>query len=260
MSGTAAAAPPDARLCRIDGVSNFRDFGGYATAHGTAMPPGRFYRSANLASLTGKGRADLAARGIATVIDLRGVNERARAAAPALDGHDIAVVSAPVEPRTTSGVRALLADGRIGGTEMRALMIATYRGFVADEAASFGSAIAAMLAAGGRPLLIHCTAGKDRTGFLVALIHALAGVERDAILADYAATNAAWDRASVGDLLRHDAAAVEPLLTADPDYLAAAFAEIARIDGSAQGFLARATAGRVTPERLHAWTFEERPQ
>lgn len=259
MSGPAAAAPADARHHRIDGVSNFRDFGGYATTRGAVMQPGRFYRSAHLAGLTAKGRADLAARGVATVIDLRGAQERGRAAAPALEGHDIAVVSTPIEPRTTNGVRALLAQGRIGGSEMRSLMIATYRSFVANEAEAFGSAIAAMMSAGGRPLLVHCTAGKDRTGFLVALIHALLGVERDAILADYAATNAAWDRASVGDLLRHDAAAVEPLLTADPDYLAAAFAEIARIDGSAQGFLARATAGRVTPDQFHAWTFEERP-
>ncbi|MBL8835494.1 MAG: tyrosine-protein phosphatase [Alphaproteobacteria bacterium] len=259
MSAPADAAPADARHHRVDGVSNFRDFGGYATARGAPMRSGRFYRSSNLAGLTAKGRADLAARGIATVIDLRGVQERGRIAAPALDDHGIAVVAAPIEPRTTSGVRALLAEGRIGGSQMRSLMIATYRGFVADEAAAFGSALAAMMAAGGRPLLVHCTAGKDRTGFLVALIHALLGVARDAILADYAATNAAWDRASVSDLLRHDAAAVEPLLTADPDYLAAAFAEIERIDGSPQRFLARATAGRVTPDRFDTWTFEERP-
>ena len=75
-------------------------------------------------------------------------------------------------------------------------------------------------------------------------------------LADYAATNSAWDRASVGDLLAFDPATVEPLLAADPDYLDAAFAEIARIDGSPAAFLARATAGRVAPAAFDTWTSE----
>jgi protein-tyrosine phosphatase len=153
----------------------------------------------------------------------------------------------------TGDVRQRLAARALGRAEMRALMLATYRSFVADNAGAFGAAIAAMVAVPARPLLVHCTAGKDRTGFLVAVLHALAGVPRDAIVADYEATNAHWDRSSVADLLRFDADAVEPLLAADPDYLAAAFDEIERRDGSVASFLGRASAGRLAPDRINAW-------
>lgn len=256
MTGDACEGPADARTHRVDGVSNFRDFGGYALARGGALARGRCFRSAHLAGLTAAGEHILDELAIATVIDLRGAHERTRAPASLSGSSAIAVVTAPIEPRVTRHVRGELAAGTLTPSGMRALMIETYRGFVRDHASEFGVALAAMAAASGRPLLIHCTAGKDRTGFLVALVHALLGVERDTVLADYAATNSAWDRASVGDLLAFDPATVEPLLAADPDYLDAAFAEIARIDGSPAAFLARATAGRVAPAAFDTWTSE----
>jgi protein-tyrosine phosphatase len=240
------------RVHAIAGASNFRDFGRYETARGQPVAAGRLYRSAHLAGLTVDGARALTELGVATVIDLRGVEERRRAPAAFIGVNGVRLVSAPVEPGTSASIAALQRDGALTRAAIRDLMIETYRSFVASEAASFGRALSAIDEAGDRPLLIHCTAGKDRTGFLVALLHALLGVPRDHILADYDATNIEWDRASVSGLAL-DSDVFEPMLVADADYLDAAFAEIERIDGSAEDFLRRATAGRVAPERLHAF-------
>ena len=231
------------RTIAVPGTSNFRDFGGSATDSGAAVVSGRLFRSAHLGGVGADGAGRLAALGIATIIDLRGTAERAAAPAAFAAAHGIDVVSAPIEPASSPLIRALLTEVRAGAAEIRDIMIDSYRGFAGPEAPRFGRALAALAENCEAPLVIHCTAGKDRTGFLVAIVQALLGVPRETILAGYEATNRAWDRApSAAIPLPLDPAAREALLTADRDYLEAAFATIAARHGSVADF-ARAALG-----------------
>lgn len=240
-----------AEIAAIDGVSNFRDFGGLKARDGVSVAARRLFRSANPARITPEGAAQLARLGIATIVDLRGVAERTKALAD-LGGAPIAVRATPIEPKTSVKLRAMLSEPGVQAAQIRDLMIDSYRGYVNDAAPAFGAAFHAILAETDGALLVHCTAGKDRTGFVVAVLQAALGVSHDAILADYLATNRHWDRASAAGHVPMESDAVEPVLVADADYLAAAFEEIEKRDGDALAFLHRATEGRVARSHLDA--------
>jgi protein-tyrosine phosphatase len=245
------------RVIAVPGTSNFRDFGGCATGNGAALVAGRLYRSAHLGNVGAAGADRLAALGVATIIDLRGTAERATAPAAF---HDIRIVPTPIEPAASPRIRALVAEGRADAAAIRDIMIDNYRRFADEEAPQFGRALSALADSCDAPLVIHCTAGKDRTGFLVAIVQALLGVPRDTIFAGYEATNRAWDRAPAAAIpLPLDPEASEALLAADPVYLATAFATIAARHGSVADFVGTALGGdaravdRLT-ERLVAAT------
>lgn len=238
-----------ASVAAVDGLSNFRDFGGHATADGRRVVSGRLYRSANPASLTPAGMTQLDRLGVRTVIDLRGQDERAKALA-GFDPRRIALRPAPVEPKTSARLRSMLSQSDVRAAHVREVMIESYRGYVHEAASAFGDAFQHLLAQRDGATLIHCTAGKDRTGFVVAVLQAALGVPRAAILDDYLETNRSWDRASAAGHLPLGSDVLEPVFVADAAYLGAAFEEIERRDGEPVAFIRRATAGRVTPDDL----------
>lgn len=231
------------------GISNFRDFGGLPV-DGGAIVTGRLYRSAAPLGLDSGSLASLGRR-VAVVVDLRGTVERGPASHPGFADAGLEVLSVPVEPGTSAPLRTMLASGTATARATRALMIDAYRGFVREHAGTFGQALIAMAVSPG-PVLVHCTAGKDRTGFVVAVLQAALGADEHAVLRDYLETNAAWDRASVAGHLPLGNAAVEPVLAADADYLHAAFEDIRALHGSALGFIAHATRGQLTGAHLDA--------
>jgi protein-tyrosine phosphatase len=233
----------------IEGLSNFRDWGGHRTRAGQRIVAGRLYRSAHLATLGPDGADRLAALGVVRIVDLRGATERLGAMG-ALPDHLIEVRSTPVEPLASEAIRRMLAGGTLDSHHLRDHMIASYRAYVTEAAATFGDAIHAIATAGERAILVHCTAGKDRTGFLVALLQRALGADEDVVIGDYLRTNADWDRASVVGRLPLDDDGIRPILVADPDYLAAAFEEIERHHGDVGSFIRRATRGRVGPDDL----------
>jgi len=228
----------------IDGVSNFRS----AHVDGGACA---LYRSANLAGLTDRGLDQLLALGIRRIVDLRGTGERLTGL-PAIAHDPIEMVTTPIEPKTARVLRELLLPGGATAPQVKDVMIAAYRAYVTEEAEAFGDAIAAIAETPSGAALVHCTAGKDRTGFVVALLQTLSGAPRESVLADYLETNRSWDRASVAGHLPLGSAAVEPVLLADADYLDAAFEAIAMRDGSVEAFIERATRGSVPADRLTA--------
>lgn len=239
-----------AAMAAYPAVSNFRDAGGLALISGR-MATGRLFRSAAPRQLKA---ADIEALGtlqIKTIVDLRGRQEADNAPTRGHDGDQISIVATPIEPRTSGKIREALADGTASAALMRDLMIASYRAYVNDSAAVFGDALTALLTS-GTPALVHCTAGKDRTGFVIAVIQSALGAHEDAIMTDYLRTNTDWDRSSASSHLPLDSEVIAPVLMADTDYLAAAFGEIARQDGSVHAFIQRATQGRVTARHLDA--------
>lgn len=174
------------RALALAGATNFRDLGGYRGHGGRTLRWRRIFRSDHLAALTPQDLAQLQALGVQRTVDFRGEAERAAQAYqwPGLAQHALAI-----EPTVVQRAQALLRAGRqLTAQDAVALMQDTYRGFVGDNAPRFAELFRLLLESDA-PLVFHCTAGKDRTGFAAALILLALGVPRDVVMQDYLLTN-----------------------------------------------------------------------
>ncbi|WP_295827613.1 tyrosine-protein phosphatase [uncultured Microbacterium sp.] len=156
----------------VSGAVNFRDVGGLP-AGGRRTRSGVLYRSGNLVAVDDAGARSLRGLGIRRVIDLRDESEVAHAPSRLDDGVEI-----QHEPLFLGSVASFFARD-LSLDEM-------YAALVDDSADRVVSAIRGILTA--QPVLVHCTVGKDRTGVTVAIALAAAGVDREAVVADYART------------------------------------------------------------------------
>lgn len=190
------------RNCRVDipGTSNLRDLGGYPARDGRSVRGGMLFRAETLAhpgprvARVALWQDDLLDRyralGLSLVIDLRAENETRLAPSAWAEPTGAALVSIPINE-----------GGEGDATDyMRRLRDGTLRSFTADDladyyagtvrrrASQFGRALVAIAQPGGVPVLVHCAAGKDRTGLLIAFLLDVLGTPRDVIVADYALT------------------------------------------------------------------------
>lgn len=235
---------PIGRSLALRGAANARDLGGYRTSDGRTVRSGLVLRSEALGRLDEGDRAAVAALGLRRVIDLRGLDEVALHGADLLpDGvelrrlpvyaadRDIYVaLREALAGRDAAAQAALLGNG--GATR---LMTGMYAWFVTDEAirGHFAEVLRSLAEPDGVPLLIHCTAGKDRTGWAAALLLSALGVPRDVVYRDYlltnersAATTAAIMQAFAAGGAVADPALMLPLLRAEAGYLDAAFTAV----------------------------------
>ena len=233
MAETSPSTPP--YVVELAGVSNLRDIGGYPTEDGRIVRRGMVFRSAALARLTPADMAKVATLGLRTVCDFRGVEESQHAPTP-LTGPRI--VSLPIEPTVGAGLRDILRTKEATGEALFAVLERAYAAYALSSQAQY-RALFDLVADGGTPLLFHCSAGKDRTGFGAALLLTALGVAWDTVVADFEATNRLWRRDTVpaDDI---PPAVRESLLRADPVLLAAAFEAARRQYGSLEAFLEQA--------------------
>jgi protein-tyrosine phosphatase len=222
-----------ARHLNLSGASNFRDLGGYATGDGRTVRWRQIFRSNHLGHLTDDDVVILRDLGVRSAFDFRGSEERAAAlcAMP-----EIAVHSLPVEPTVVAALRAIAAGGTPLSTDHAVeVMCDSYRSYVQNNTRHFRSLFAHLLE-DHAPLVIHCTAGKDRTGFACALILHTLGVNDEVIAEDYLLTNRFYRRdPSVSSDLPDEVRQV--LGTVQPAFLAAAFETIDAGYGSLDGYL-----------------------
>ena len=178
------------RHFNLQGASNFRDFGGYATRDGHRVRWRQIFRSNHLGHLTASDVEVVRGLGVRSAFDFRGVEERAAAACVI---EEIAVHSLPIEPTVVAALRARLQARALSSADALEIMRESYRNYVRQNTHSFRELFAHLLE-DRAPLVIHCTAGKDRTGFACALLlHAL-GVPADVIAEDYLLTNRFYRR------------------------------------------------------------------
>ena len=176
---------PD-RVLPLQGATNFRDLGGYLGRGGRPVRWRRLFRSDHLGGLTDTDKAVLAKLGLATAFDFRGVSERAAASyeLPGVIQHSLAI-----EPTVAQRMQELAAAGqRITAPVVSELMKDLYRGLVNDQAHRFAELFEHLLQLDA-PVVFHCTAGKDRTGFAAALLLLALGVPRPLVMQDYLLTN-----------------------------------------------------------------------
>lgn len=198
----------------LRGGWNFRDV---ADSTGV-LRPGRLFRSGELSRLDDDGRDDLRRLGITDVADLRSPRE-VRRGGPSrvpdgVDVHPLPIPDLAVDETNPDGeaphehaFRQLMAD-RPGDESVEEAstryMIEEYRRFPAYNGAQRALHRVVTLLGARRAVLTHCFAGKDRTGFMVALVLESIGVDRDAILADFLRSNAAVPqlRARILEMIR----------------------------------------------------------
>lgn len=229
------------RVLPLSGVHNFRDYGGYAVEGGGRLRSGVLWRSAHHVEATDADLAAIDALGIETIVDLRGDDERVDHPCRRSDGFSARVLFAE---GNTAGLAPHLqaAQGAIDVETARARMVDTYAGMPYRPAlvATLRLYLSA-LAEYDAPSLVHCVAGKDRTGFAVAIVHRLLGVHDDDLMQDYLLTNSAGNIerriAQGGAAIRarynaeiHDDA-IRALMSVNPIFLDAALTTVRRDHG-----------------------------
>jgi protein-tyrosine phosphatase len=103
-------------------------------------------------------------------------------------------VRLPIEPRVGASLRDLLAREEATGQDVHDLLRIAYAAYATDHLPRYRALFDLMSQEGRLPLLFHCSAGKDRTGFGAALLLTALGVPRETVVADYLATNRIWRR------------------------------------------------------------------
>ena len=222
----------------LEGGSNFRDLGGYATADGRTVRRGSVFRSAHLGTLTDADRLAIGRLGVRTVVDLRGVNEAAETP-HRVEGLGCRIVGAHIEPGVGEKIRGAVADGSATPFVMMGFLTDHYRDYPRRCAPGFRTLFATLSEDDHRPLVFHCTAGKDRTGFASALLLTLLGVPWATVMEDYLRTNDLWT-GHIGRYPELDIDTRAAIVEARTPYLEAAF-DVVRADyGSPEAFAEKA--------------------
>ena len=249
----------------IVAMPNFRDAGGHETSGGGRMRRGILYRSDQPAGLGPDDESRLASLGLRTIYDLRTVAEVAMepGMTPAGARRIRLDVLADEQDGAPARIIAMLSNPRTAGHELgngraAAMFTRVYRSLVATPSAIDGyrRLCLALLEEQGAPALIHCTTGKDRTGWACAALQSLAGVPRETVYGDFLASTPRI----LGKYRTHLAAfaaaggdpdVLTPVLGVLPEYLDAAFDEVrARHGGIEQWFVAGLGLGDDAVEAL----------
>jgi protein-tyrosine phosphatase len=191
------------------GVFNLRDVGGLRTGDGRVVREGVLFRSDALHRVPAAEATALEQLGIATVIDLRSATELSN-----LGENDLPVPTLHMP---------LFTDARTTDMGELRTLAELYVAMLDHSGANIGAVINRLAEPGALPALVHCTAGKDRTGLVVALVLSAIGVTDDDVAEDYARTSEALD-ASLGWLADNDPAGHEHL-TARPAWVLGSEAE-----------------------------------
>lgn len=180
---TDAVSDTRGRLIEFDGARNFRDIGGYRSQLGGEVRWGRVYRAAALHEMTAADRDRLESLGIVTVYDLRSRLE--------FEDHPDPVpsINVPILGRYMAENEPPDFASFVDHDQGVAFMTQMVRNMLDHGAVEIGQVIGGLAHAERLPAVFHCTAGKDRTGLVAALLLEVLGVEREVVLDDFQLTD-----------------------------------------------------------------------
>ena len=261
------SAPSRERRVPLDGAVNFRDLGGYIGADGRPVRWGRIFRSDHLAELSDPDLATLQALGVRHICDLRRDAERESFPNRLPPAATITVDHLPIggAAAETKGMADRMLRGEIAEVTIESM--AGIYGLILDM---HPEAIATVIERAADPsrhaMVIHCTAGKDRTGLASAmLLHAL-GVDDEVIFEDYHLTTGYYSAAREPGLrARMESVGipfdnVATFFNASRDVIAATFAHVQREHGSIDAYLlGHAGIARDLIDQLRAELLEHAP-
>jgi protein-tyrosine phosphatase len=238
-------------LIPLEHGCNFRQISGQMSRDGRRVRAGKLYRSGVLAYFSAQDHQQLASVGIRTIVDLRRADERRREPTRWCSS-DVTTLTANDESAPASLLRFALRPDQTPAN-MRQAMIDVYRG-MPESLADQLRALFDRLLQGQVPLLIHCSAGKDRTGFASAVVLEALGVPRAAIVQDYLHTNEAVNlerfvlehhpgvarhKDSIHPLKRTSQEVRDALLRAHEHYLDAALEALEQKYGTVENYLSQ---------------------
>lgn len=244
---TCATDSVETRVLPFDGIHNFRDYGGYAVEGGGSLRTGMLYRSAQHKDATQGDLDRIAQLQLAAIIDLRSDAERSLSPCPRPARFLARVLFVPdgtaeIAPHLEAG-RSVSDPAAAVKRMIHGYRVMPFRPIFMQAISQYFHALADI----DGPTLIHCMAGKDRTGVAVATLHRALGVGRDEWLADYLLTNRAGNveariaagashvRAIFSNDLDDDT--VRVLMMVRPEYIDSCFAAIDERYGSLAGYL-----------------------
>lgn len=237
-------APRDLNLAS---APNLRDLGGYRTADGRSVKWGLLYRGGALDSLSAEDQRRLQRLQLQRVVDLRSREE----IADAPDRLPPALMERRIEMPISAGnidIRELTRRINSGDTAQLHLDDVLVRAniqFVREQSPLFRAWLHGLLDDQGTPVLYHCTAGKDRTGFASAMVLLALGVPEATVMEDYLASNRFLgeknrriaEQVRLASKGRTDPALLQPLLGVEARYLQAAFMAMREDYGSVENYL-----------------------
>lgn len=229
----------------FDEIANFRDCGGYETHHGAYVQWGRIYRSGSLAHTTPADLQRLSDLGVRLVCDLRSYKE---------------VTAEPDQLPSQSAPTYLHLPIMLGeqlGQQLNSILFSPlklydmlYESYTAyairENGPLFGEIFQRLAEEDSLPFLVHCTAGKDRTGITIALLLSVLGVPDETIIADYSISNRytehfhAWAEQHIPPFLKTLGVTTRdltPLVSIHPKTMEKTLAFIREHYGSAEGYL-----------------------
>lgn len=230
----------------LEGTPNFRDFGGYVNSDGRFVRWGRLYRSGMLSALTESDLVHFESLGIGLVCDFRRDEEREREpsrwpqqALPRVEALPLAPGNLAV---TFKNLRR--SEANLGVSDVVEAMRAINREFVLEHTAVYSRLMQLVLESEpDKAVLIHCAAGKDRTGFGAAIILAALGVSEETIMRDYMMTAEYFiveqeiTKMTARHSLPFPPSIIAPVVAVRREYLQAAFDTIRNEYGDMDSYL-----------------------
>jgi protein-tyrosine phosphatase len=224
----------------MEAINNFRDFGGYRTQNGTHLKKGLLYRSGDLSRATDADLECLSLLGIKTICDLRSEEERQRQPDRVPEANPFTFFNVPMRPIVDYHARSLrrlfsMMFGRERRTDYVAESYKAYREYPTSYLPQLKALFQRISQPENLPVLIHCSAGKDRTGVVSSLIQLVLGVPVETAMDDYLKTNSLLEVYTEEIFQRLNKLAYfgvpwkkmyGPLFDARSDYLIAALAQV----------------------------------
>jgi protein-tyrosine phosphatase len=252
-----AGVPAPGRVLGLAGSLNLRDVGGYPAADGRPIRRRTLLRSAAMHGLGDQARAVFAQLPVRTVIDLRedaetGQEPNALGRLPITtkripifsdDAGQVPSAAGGTAPGDEPGSGAAAADGARAAVAAGAgTTLGDIYDFILDNrGARLTAAVLELAAPGALPAIVHCSAGKDRTGLTIMLVLGLLGVRDDLIAADYAMSAALLDEEARAALRRlsadGDTELPADLLASPPELILRSLAKVRASHGGARGYL-----------------------
>ena len=228
-----------ARSIQMDSVQNLRDIGGYANKRRKRVTQwGKIYRSGELSSLSHKDITRINNLKIKTIIDLRGEDETCLAPNKY---PNVKVISIPIPIRDKETIVQRLEEGQIRKGDGVVYMQDTYLRYMTENSKQFGQALKVFLNKENYPILVNCSMGKDRTGFLMAMLLSALEIPEETILKDYTTSNQYINikhHEKMARNLNTDAQeTITLLLQANESWLELVFKKIKKEYGSTKKFL-----------------------
>ena len=236
-------------LYRFERILNFRDCGGHRTIQGYRMNTGMIYRCGSLEYASKDDLKRLQSLGLKTICDLRTKME-IKSKPDRLPDATVNYVNVPVTPKdsdyfdSTKRLIALLT-GKFRNVDFNELIKTQYGDFVLSQAEQFARVLTLLCDRENYPLIIHCTGGKDRTGFACALIQATVGVPMETVISDYLLSNSSTKQLEVRlkrsilimSLFGIKKDQLKPLTGVKREFLEIAFKKIETEFGSLESYL-----------------------